>query len=243
MGCCFEVPRAVKRWLGVVAMVATLSGVGVSANASVMFIDDFDFSQALSQTGGNAVGPLSSSVNDASILGGDRTLTLSGVAFQNGTTETVSFEIGGGDATSESGLRSHGDVSLLYDGDLSGLGSSNGLFRVSFGGFDLAAAAFVDVVATLSDGVTTVSKTVTLNASNFNPFDVDFDFNGSGVDLTNLVSAEFEIDTEPGAGANNGGVDYSLLSITTDVVPEPATLAMWSTLALVGLCVARRRKS
>jgi hypothetical protein len=131
------------------------------------------------------------------------------------------------------------DLGLSYAGpsitsDLDG----ESVFVVSFSDFDLGSATALDVSATLTDGLGSETITHSLGAAEdaANVFDVTFDFGGGAINFADIQSIEFDF------VPNGGAVDFTLSQITT-AVPEPASLAAWTLLGLIGFGVRRRLRS
>ena len=225
------------RWLCLIVAV-----IGASATHRVFadaVIDGFQTPQNLAAgPGGGAFGPLMGTVGGAGILGGSRTMSLSGNAF---TAQTVSMSVGAGFAQYESGSRSTGVGSLLYNGGGAGLGALLAMTQaisVSLVAFNHGSNPST-LSVTINDGSLSQTVSVALTASTLAPQLLTFDFTGLGLNFNNIASLLLTLDSNNAAGADI--VLQELIARMTPV-PEPASVALWSMLAVGSAWYLRRSR-
>jgi hypothetical protein len=235
---------------GWVAGVAAALFVSASANAALIYIDQFvDPQTAFVSSGGS--NPKSSAPNEIAAPG-----ALGGARFLNATRTSgsgvVYADVSGGLLSHGAGPADSGISTATYDGtndgvfnptgslgDLTAGGLNNGLkfqYRA-----DLAGGA---VSVTLYSGAGNFSTAqFVAGATGFDPnpyASADILFSsmvvggGTGANPANVTGVKIVVD-----GSAVPALDLELLNVVSDVVPEPASLG----LALVGASLlARRRK-
>ena len=235
----FTASRIWTRGVATAALIGCLAVVSISKADAV--IDDFNTLQmAQGGPGGGAFGPISNTVVAGGILGGSRTMSLSGSAFPS---QTVTMATGFGFADFQSGSASFGAASLLYNGGGAGLGALLAMtqaIELTVTSFNLGAAPTV-VSVTIKDGANTFTSSVTLTASTSMPTSYTFDFTGSGLDFNNITSLLLSL----GGGATFGAdITLERLIARMTPVPEPTSIAVWSVLGGLGVvCVRRLRRT
>ena len=217
-------------------LVVGVSLVADAARADAV-IDNFTNGQGLSSgVGGGAFGPLNSTVGGGGILGGSRTMTLSGNAFAN---QTVSASVGSGFADYQSGSRSSGTNSLIYDGAGSGLGgllAMTAFIDVSVNAFNAGSTSSTLSVA-VDDGSGPVTRSVILGGSTLIPQVFSFDFTAAGINFNSVNSVTLTLNS---TGANGADITLNGFVARMTAIPEPAAVAVWSVLGAVGLVAGRK---
>lgn len=242
-----------------VGMALAASG---RARADVV-IDDFSDPTPTSQglDSGNGPGPAGTYTpfslgpdtagSFSSIVGGYRTMNLSGTIYTN---QSVAFRAGNGNADLSTSSLSSGMASLLYDANGSGLGGLlAGLTSIEI---QLSALNFgttgVSIAVTLMDNSGMLGGMQTLTQefmSNLGATLLMFDFSTTTVDLTDLKSVLVQIQ----GLTNSTAFDVTIENITAIIppppppppvppVPEPASIALWCLVGLVGTGYGIRRR-
>lgn len=210
--------------------------VATSARADAV-IDDFQtFQSIVGGPGGGAFGPVSTTVGGAGILGGSRTMNLSGNATAG---QTVELKSGLGFLFYGTGPTSNGLGNLLYNGGGAGLG---GLLAMTQA-IDVTlvslnhGSAQTTISITIKDGSISRTVSVALNASTLAPQTLTFDFTGLGLDFNNIVSLLLSLDS-----TTSNGADVLLQNLIARMtpVPEPTSVATWTVLSLGGVWYVRR---
>ena len=222
---------------------ALVLGLVQRADSAVIVVDDFLTSQSAASPAMNVgpFGPLSNTVSGGGIVGGWRTLALSGFTFNQ--LQSVSTAVGGGFVDYQSGAGSTGMGSLTYNGNGAGLGGA----LAGTISFDVTLLFFnpglnpSTISLAVSDNLNTVVETSgLLNSMTMTPVTLSFNFGLSGLNFNNITKVVLSL--------NNGsanGADMTLqrfVAIQRDGipgVPEPSSLVAMS--GLLGLALAVRR--
>lgn len=230
--------------LVVLRTLALLVGLSLAAEVARAdaVIDNFTTGQSISSGAGVGVfGPISSTVGGGGILGGSRSISLSGNASVG---ETVSAAVGGGFAGYQSGPNSTGIAAFTYNGGGGGLGNllaMTAFIDVSVIAFNAGSNSVASTMSvTVDDGSTTATRSVSLGGSTLIPQVFSFDFTAAGLDFNNVNSVTLTLDSTGAIGADMA-LNGFIARMTA--IPEPAAVAVWSVLGVVGLvagCKLRR---
>tara|TARA_B100000745_G_scaffold300566_1_gene255377 strand:+ start:2997 stop:3686 length:690 start_codon:yes stop_codon:yes gene_type:complete len=222
-------------------VLSTLFGgaalVAASSASAVLIVDDFTTEQFLEVSG--STGSVSSQVEGAGILGGERDVYLGVIDNEHGLSADVNVVGGNYHHSTDTGVTAFSTIQ--WDG----IDGSDSIDAMGLSGVDLlsAGSAFVIDVLSTDLGATfeltvwdmdgtfeTVFKSV---GQVLSPQSVAFNFNSfsSALDLSSVGAMEL---TLSGAAA----VDLSIRSVT---VPEPAGIALVG-LGLLGLGLRRKSK-
>lgn len=244
-----------RRFFHLVAATLLASGValGTSTASAAVVIDDF--SDAVNAVGGLAPptggvsltsAPASTSTSEtglSGVIGGSRdgAFNLTGT----GAASNLTAFVAGGVFSTALNATATGDYSLTYDASGAGLGADFTLasgIEVVISALDSAAAggAGTSFTIDLVDGdASTHSQTITTTTEGAQTLFFGFGaFSDAGnLDVSNIFSITFSFTPNQA-----GDVDVELLQTRDQIIPEPASLAVWSLMGLVGYGLRRRSK-
>jgi len=229
-----------------VGLLSSVSGLVQADEIIDNFTNPSPVSQSLSAgPGGGAFGPMTTTAGPfAGVIGGYRTLNLSGFAFTN---QSVSLLAGNGTGDLATASLSSASASFVYDANMAGLGALlAGLTSVDISLLALdAGSAGLTIAVTALDNMA-VSDTVSMDfLMNLGATMLSFDFSSSLVDFNDLDSLTVSIEGIGDSTAFDVTVDTITAIIPpppTEQVPEPAALATWCLVGLVGLGHGIRRR-
>jgi hypothetical protein len=225
----------------------------VPANATVIFIDDFNASQTVfaGPIGPNPVSSQSGVAVGSNVLGGARSLEVtrtSGTSIDFGT-------VGLGSLTMALAPADSGFASLIWDGDTNGTLNQNGIVPV-----DLTDAGSNTAIAlsVRSDLVAPIILTFYSGNGNSSTYSFNTPAQGFGATpFTDYVIAMSSFVTSSGTGANFTGITAATLFIdgqfqpgldvevqnyqAMNPIPEPASFGLVAA-GLAGLFIRRHRK-
>lgn len=251
-----------------VLLSRTRSLVAIAATAGLLFaasgraradvvIDDFSepspTSQSLDYGPGPGPSPLytpfalapNTDGSFSSVAGGYRTMDLSGTVYTN---QSVSFLAGSGNATLSTGSLSSGSASLLYDANGAGLGDLlAGLtsIEINLQSLDAGTGGGISIAVSIMDnsGLITGMQTLLQEfTDDLGATLLTFDFSTTTVDLTDLKSVSVLIDGLAGSTAYDLVLNDITAVIPQPPVPEPASIALWCLVGLVGTGYGIRRQ-
>lgn len=240
----FEMRAGVrKNWSSFFGLVVfgVFCSAFVGQAAADIVIDDFSSTTLLgpSPVFGMFVNPGSlgpTTVNDtgASVFGGGRNVTLG--AFGGSAGEYVTATVAAGMMKYASTNGGNSSLTLAYGGPAINLTGHGGI-ELQLMSFDFAYSTPMSIQVALFDGANAAVGTSTVSTAGSFPVDFPFaTFSGIGaLSLATVQSITVFFDAQVAHDFNVGPiVAYQ------QVIPEPASVAVWTLVGMVGLVVARR---